>query len=152
MRGLGDVTGASERVELVKRLYGAINRRDFDGGFELVDPEFEWRVPDRAIFPGTYRGREEIERLINAQLEVFDEFEIEPEKYFERGEDVVVFVRQRARGGASGAQVEIRIGHLWTIRGGRAVRMRVFPERDEALRAAGIDPERAKPVTTAWRR
>lgn len=132
------VTAHSHTIELVRRLYEAINRRDPEAGFELVDPEFEWRLPERAILGGTYRGREEVERAINAQLEVFEDFQIAPEEFFERGEQLVVFVRQRARGGASGVEVEIRVGHLWTIRGGKVVSLEVFPERGKALEAAGL--------------
>ena len=131
-------TGDSDNVRLVKRLYEAINRRDPEAGFDLVDPEFEWRVPEWAILGGTYRGREEVERAINAQLDVFDQFQIVPEEFFEGGEKVVVFVRQRARGGASGAEVEIRVGHLWTIQSGKAASLQIFPERRKALEAAGL--------------
>jgi ketosteroid isomerase-like protein len=45
-------------------------------------------------------------------------------------------VRQRARGEGSGVEVEIRIGHLWTVRDGRIARLDVFAARDDALRAA----------------
>jgi ketosteroid isomerase-like protein len=128
----------SENARIVARLYEAINRRDFDAGFELVAADFEWRVPDRAIFAGTHRGREEVERVIDAQLEVFEEFEIVPEEFFEKDDQVVVFVRQRARGGASGVEVEIRIGHLWTFRDGTPASLEVFPEREKALEAARL--------------
>jgi ketosteroid isomerase-like protein len=132
------VVATSDHVELVKRLYAAINRREPEAGFDLVHPGFEWRVPKQAIHSGTFRGREEVERAINQQLEVFEEFQITPEEFFERGDQLVVFVRQRGRGGASGAEVEIRIGHLWTIRAGKAVSLEIFPERRKALDAAGI--------------
>ena len=42
----------------------------------------------------------------------------------------------KARGGASGAEVEIRIGHLWTVRDGRITRLEVFPAREDARKAA----------------
>jgi hypothetical protein len=33
--------------------------------------------------------------------------------------------------------VENRIGHLWTMRDGTAVRLQIFPEREKALEALG---------------
>ena len=39
-------------------------------------------------------------------------------------------------GGASGIEVEIRIGHLWTVRDDKAVRLEVFPAREDARKAA----------------
>jgi ketosteroid isomerase-like protein len=70
------------------------------------------------------------------QLEVFDEFTIEAEEFHEHGDHVAVPIRQRARGGLSGVEVEIRIGHLWTVRDGKAIRLEVFPARDDARTAA----------------
>jgi len=77
-----------------------------------------------------------VRQAIKAQLEVFEEFAIEPEEFFEHGQRVAVSIRQRARGGASGVEVEIRIGHLWTVDAGRIVRLEVFPAREDAREAA----------------
>jgi ketosteroid isomerase-like protein len=132
--------------EIARQLYDAINGRDFDRGFELLAPDFEWHVPDRALFAGIHRGHEEVRRLIDTQLEVFEDVAIEVEQFFESGDQVVAFVRQRGRGGASGVEVEIRIGHLWTMREGKAVRLQVFPDREKALEAAGIKEQAAPPT------
>jgi len=49
-----------------------------------------------------------------------------------------VFVRVRLRPTRSNALVENRIGHLWTMREGKATRLEVFPRREDALEAAGL--------------
>ena len=41
------------------------------------------------------------------------------------------------RGRASGIKVENRVTHIWTMRGGKAIRFRVFPTTEEALEAVG---------------
>jgi hypothetical protein len=51
---------------------------------------------------------DEVRRAVELQLEVFDKFTIEPEEFHEHGARVAVAVRQRARDGASGVEVEIR--------------------------------------------
>jgi ketosteroid isomerase-like protein len=117
-------------------MYAAINERDFEAGFALLGGGFEWHEPEQAVLGGTYRGFDEIRERIEMQLEVFDEFTIEPEEFHEHGEHVAVPVRQRARGGASGVEIEIRIGHLWTVREGKILRLDVFPAREDARRAA----------------
>ena len=38
----------------------------------------------------------------------------------------------------SSAEVENRTGQLWTLRGGKTVSMRLFPEPEKALEAAGL--------------
>lgn len=125
-------------TSMVRAIYEAINERDYEAGFALLDDEFEWIEPEQSLLGGRHRGFEEIRRAIEMQLEVFDEFTIKPEEFHEHGDRVAVPVRQRARGGVSGVEVEIRIGHLWTVRNGRIVRLEVFPAGDDARKAAEL--------------
>jgi ketosteroid isomerase-like protein len=116
-------------------MYDAIAARDYEAGFALLTDDFEWHEPAQAFHGGTHRGFQDIRERLESQLEVFDEFTIEPEEFRATDDSVAVSVRQRARGGISGAEVEIRIGHLWTLRGTKIARLDVFATRDEALRA-----------------
>jgi hypothetical protein len=34
--------------------------------------------------------------------------------------------------------VEIRAGHVWTMRDGKAARLEIFPEREKALESIGL--------------
>jgi ketosteroid isomerase-like protein len=45
----------------------------------------------------------------------------------------------KGRGRESGAPVEMRVGQLWTFREGRAVRMVMYYDVDEARRDAGLE-------------
>jgi ketosteroid isomerase-like protein len=125
-------------TELVRSLYEAINRRDYETGFALLGEGFEWLEPEHGLLGGPHRGLVEVREAIEAQLEVFDEFTIDPEELDEYGDQVAVAVRQRARGAASGVEVEIRIGHLWTVKEGKAIRLEVFPAREDARKAAKL--------------
>jgi ketosteroid isomerase-like protein len=69
--------------------------------------------------------------------ESFDEVHFEAEDIRDAGNEVVAFVRMRGRGKGSGIEVEARIAHLWTMRAGKGVRVRVL-EREAALEAAGL--------------
>jgi ketosteroid isomerase-like protein len=132
------LAAAGKPTELVRSLYGAINRRDYDAGFALLDDGFEWLEPEHGLLGGPHRGFDEVRKAIEVQLEVFDQFTIEPEDFQEHGDRVAVAVRQRARGGVSGVEVEIRIGHLWTVKHGKATRLEVFPAREDARKAAEL--------------
>ena len=68
----------------------------------------------------------------------FEEVILEPEEFCERGDQVVVFVHFRARLPGTQAVIENRIGHVWTMRDGKAVRCQTFPRREDALEAAGL--------------
>jgi len=63
---------------------------------------------------------------------------VEPEELFERGDQVAVVLKLQARPKASSAEIEIRNGHLWAFRDGKAVSMRMFPEPEKALETAGL--------------
>jgi ketosteroid isomerase-like protein len=71
---------------------------------------------------------------------------MEPERFFEADDRVVVFLVARGRGKGSGAEVEVRPAHVWTIRSGKAVRVQVFPyaNRAEALEAVGLSEKDAQ--------
>jgi ketosteroid isomerase-like protein len=45
-------------------------------------------------------------------------------------------VRSRPKGGS--VDIEVRIGHLWTVRDGSIRSLRTFAVREEALEAAGL--------------
>jgi uncharacterized protein len=127
---------SSSATGLVRTLYTAINARDYETGFSLLSEDFEWVEPEQTLLSGRHRGFAEVRQAIEAQLEVWDEFRIEPEDFYEVGDRVAVPVRQRARGGSSGVELEIRIGHLWTVDEGKIVRLEVFPAREDARKAA----------------
>ena len=64
---------------------------------------------------------------------------MEPLEFFERGDQIGTFIRVRCRPTGSSATVESQIGHLWTIRAGKATRLQLFPRREEAREAAGLE-------------
>jgi uncharacterized protein len=118
--------------------YEAFNRGDWDAAARFAHPEFELKTADRVPNPGTYRGPEEARRFFEDLFAPFEEMVVEPEEFFERGDQIAVFVLVRLRPTGSSAQVENRIGHLWTMREGKASRLEVFPRREDALEAAGL--------------
>jgi len=63
----------------------------------------------------------------------------EPQEFFERGDQIAVFVLVRSRPRGSSAVVENRIGHVWTMRDGKVARFQIFPEQEKALEAIGLE-------------
>ena len=103
--------------------------------FEVLAEDLDWKVPE--IFPDQSRepGREGFQRFIAEQFDLFDEWSVEPEDYVRNGNRVAVLVRQRARGRASGAEVEIRVAQLWTVGDdGRIVAFEGVANHDDARR------------------
>jgi ketosteroid isomerase-like protein len=127
---------SKESVEIIRGLYEAFNRRDLARSLESVDPDFEW-IPDVRSFETPFRGRENVQRFFEDQIELLD-LRVQPEEFFEKGSQVIAFIRARGRGQGSGAELDIRIAHVWTFRDGKPVRAEAYAERDKALEVAGL--------------
>jgi ketosteroid isomerase-like protein len=128
---------SQENVEIVRRIYTAFDQREWEQIVDLVEPDFVW-VPDkRTLAHEPIRGRENVLRFFEDQIDVLD-VEVQPNEFFEKGDQVVAFVRLRGRGHASGAGYDIHVAHVWTFRAGRPVRGEGYPEREHALEAVGL--------------
>jgi ketosteroid isomerase-like protein len=127
-----------ENVDLARRGYEAFARRDFDAVFELFHPEIEAHDPPEMPDAAIHRGHEAVRRDWEQTAELFEDFSIELEETFDHGDVVVVFLLYRGRGSESGAEVEARMAHLWTVRDGKAIRLQQFLDREQALEAAGL--------------
>jgi ketosteroid isomerase-like protein len=125
---------SQENVKVVRRWFESANRRDWDAARRTLDQNVELTTPP-GIRSGTYRGREEWLGYFQELLSPFEAWIVE---FFEKGDQVVVFVKTRARPKGSDAEIETRNGSLWTLRDGRVLSMRFFPKPGEALEAAGL--------------
>jgi ketosteroid isomerase-like protein len=76
---------------------------------------------------------------LNRIREVIPDFRVEPERFVDAGEDVVVIGMASGTSGRHGVEAHWRQGYVWTIRDGRAVRCRWFNHPDEALKAVGLE-------------
>ena len=122
---------------MVRAIYDAFNRRDWDAAFRDQSPDAELILP-----PGPnssrYRGREDSQGYWEEMLTAFDAATAEPEQLLEAGDQVAAVVKTRARPKGTTAEIEIRNGHLWTVRDGKVVSMELFAAPEDALEAAGL--------------
>ena len=137
---------SQENVEIVRHGYRSLARglhqRDFGPGlFEWLDDEIEWRGPRQ--FPDLAEprfGHEGVREYIAILTEAIEDYRMIPEEFIDAGGDqVLVFSREGGRGRGSGAEVVTQpTAHLWTLRNGKAIRLRSYWERSDALKAAGL--------------
>jgi ketosteroid isomerase-like protein len=128
---------SQENVEIVRAIYAALNRGDWDAGFRHVDPDFEVTF-QRGPNAGTHRGRDSIRAVIEDQRAAFEAWTIEVERVSESGDQVIAVIRSHLRPEGTEAEFEIRNGHIWTLRDGVALSLRGYPNPEEALEAAGL--------------
>ena len=125
---------SGENVRLVARFYERWN--EGVSMTDLFDPQFEWVQAADAVEPGTLKGKEALTGAAKVR-EIFPEFRIEPERYVEVGDEVLVVYRIRARS-TSGVETEFRGGTVWTVRDGKLARSRDFDEVHQAFDAVGL--------------
>jgi ketosteroid isomerase-like protein len=107
-------------------------------------PAREW--PENA----PTRGAEAIWDFYVEVTSAWEEGSFELGEIIESGTDkIVVNSRREARGRASGAGVAFSYWAVITFRGGKAIRIEWFAERDQALEAAGYRDRRCRRRT--WR-
>jgi SnoaL-like domain len=68
---------SQENVEIVRRLYRAMNAWDREAFAELADPDSEW-IPDSRVGEGPVRGRENVIRFFTDRAEMFNEVRTDP--------------------------------------------------------------------------
>ncbi len=130
---------SQENLEIPRRLIDAYNRGDIPSFLELLDPDVEWIPITSALEGRVYRGRESVRRWIEDLARDWEYFEPCYEEYRDLGDRVLIFGRWRARGRASGVVLENQpAAWLYEIKDGKAVWMRTFTDRAEALKAAGV--------------
>ncbi len=130
----------NENVEIVRRSVTAFDAGDWAAALADYAPGVEWiEMPSLGPDAATYVGREQLRAAAESWVGMWTEYAIEVEEYREVGAEVVVLVRERASGGASGARVARELGEVFTLRDGQVMRVRLYGSWGEALDAAGVD-------------
>jgi ketosteroid isomerase-like protein len=133
---------SEENVEVVRAQIDAYNRGDYDAALALLDEEVEWHVPEVAALDapasGIVQGRARVAEQFARWLEAWETHAFQVTDALSRGDDVFIAGLQVGRGRHSGLYIRVPTFHVFTVRDQKIVAMRAFPERAEALEAAGL--------------
>jgi ketosteroid isomerase-like protein len=126
-------------VEALRPVYEEWGRGNFSPRFDVYAPDMEWVCSEE--FPGLAPVSPDPEARSSRLAEWLTGWEgwrCEAEDYVASGDHVVVLTRYTGRGRGSGAEVDTRGAHLWTLRDGKVIRLEIFSSRSKALEAAGL--------------
>jgi ketosteroid isomerase-like protein len=142
---------SQENVEIVRAVMEAYQQPammaalvDGELDLELADPQIEWdasrlaeMLPDLAEI---YRGHEGVRTYWRRWFGAWKDLQFEIEDMLDAGEDVVVLIRaQRQWGRHTGICTELPpYAQVFTMRDGKIVRWRTFPDQMSALKAVGL--------------
>jgi ketosteroid isomerase-like protein len=91
-------------------------------------------LPDFSVAVGHDAVRAWWDRL----FETLEGFRVDVEELIDAGDHVVHVNHATARGGGSGADVEMHFATVLTLKAGKAVRLASYSDRAAALEAAGL--------------
>lgn len=135
MTGLPLAAMAAEDIETVTASYEALNQGDVDAAMEALAEDAVWHESEALPDTGIYEGREAIRAFLTEFLASWERFHQTIEETRQAGDRVALLIHLEARGRGSAAEVDARYAHVWTLAGGRGVRVDAYYEGEEALAA-----------------
>lgn len=130
---------SEENVEIIGKGY---EQFDATGDFsaELMHPNFVWDMskfdgwPEQELYHGVEGAREFLARW----LEAWDDWKVELKALRDAGEKVVAIMHQQGRSRATGLPVDMEFAQVWSLQQGLQIRMEMYADTDEALKAVGL--------------
>jgi ketosteroid isomerase-like protein len=134
---------SQENVEIVRNCMELFNDQGVEAAVEafaeLLDVDFGIEEATDMPDSESYSGKDAFIANINKLAAEFDDLRIEPLEFVDLGEKLIVVVSMAGRGRASGAVVEMTFAQLWSIRAGKAINLRDFATKNDALKAMGLE-------------
>ena len=126
---------SQENVELVRRATESV-----DTFWALLDEYVVWdlRAHPALDLHGVHVGRDAVIEASRHYWGTWDDYRLDAEELIDAGSSVVVVVRERGRGKGSGAPFDRRWAQVWTFSRGQIIRWELFPDKADALEAAGL--------------
>lgn len=129
MKNMSDVTLAhQENIALVQHLYTAFAQGDIPLLLSVLSDDIDWLFygPGEIPFAGHYRGKAEVAGFFAKAMETSDFMEFEPREFLPGANSVLVQGHERVRAKATGRVWETEWAHVFTIEGGKIVRLREY--------------------------
>jgi uncharacterized protein len=126
-----------ENVDVIRRSFEAFTRGDLEAALAMLDPAVEWKQMEE---PEAAHGPAAVIEALGRWTEMWTGAEVTPQEWIDAGDSVVVRVKWTGRSRATGIPVEQFAYNVFTLHGGKVVRMREYGahSRAEALEAVGL--------------
>jgi ketosteroid isomerase-like protein len=131
---------SQENVEIVRDSLKAFGDGGLDVAAEFWHPDINWRAIEGALDDaGEIHGKEAMRGYAQDWLDTFEDITFTPEELLDVGDDRVIAVqRLTGRARLSGIESGLRYAVVYTLRDGKIVRGREYGDRQEALKAVGL--------------
>jgi ketosteroid isomerase-like protein len=138
---------SEQNVELHRRAVEAFHARDVEAFIACLDPSVEYHsvmtVPGGAV----YHGHDGVRKYFGDFKDAWgDEFRVEPEAFFDLGEQTLMFYLVHGRGQQSGAEVAMPGAQVCRWREGLMILGKVYVHREDALRDLSVSEDALEPI------
>lgn len=135
----------TDGLTVVQQCYAAFGRGDMDGLLGMLDADISWRTPGPADLPtaGHWRGPRQVAQFFATMFEIFEMARFEPQTFVADGDRVVVLGEETLVVRASGARIDTRRAHAWTVRAGLVVGFEDYLDTADAVAALRAVPAQA---------
>jgi uncharacterized protein len=128
-------------VDVVKRLYEAIENRDAEAVERLLEDDVEWIVPATLPWGGRRRGFEDVAAGTAILRETIHSARFERDEYIDVGDgEVLVLGRLSGEGALTGESFEAEYAHHIRVSDGRVSRFQAYIDTAEILKALAEPP------------
>jgi ketosteroid isomerase-like protein len=131
---------SKENVEIVRKSFLAVSGGDPMAGARFYDPSIEWDMSGVTgwLEKRVYRGREVIP-FLQAWAGSWRDWHFDVDEVRDgKGEQVFAAIHEWGTGSGTGVRVDQHRYFAVTLGAGRAVRVQMFSERPDALKAVGL--------------
>jgi ketosteroid isomerase-like protein len=130
---------SQENVRLVERAIAAINARDIEGYRACCTEDVKLETPMAAV-GGVYEGIDGIRRFLTDVEDAAPDFRMEIDGVEEvDSKRVIAFLRNSSTGRASGIRMAWAQTNVYDLIDGKISHVRIFLDREEALKAVGLE-------------
>jgi ketosteroid isomerase-like protein len=138
---------SEQNVQLHRRAIEAFNARDAEAFTAFCDPSVEWHSVFAAVGGAAYYGHDGLRRFLTDLEDAWgDEFRLEPEAYFDLGEQTLAFQVLHGRGRQSGAKVALPTAAVVRWRDGLVVYFKAYANKEDALDDVGVSEDALEPI------
>lgn len=133
-----DARGADTPLSVVRTIYAGWAEGDFSAAADRFDQHVVYVLHSDDMDRGAYHGMEALRDYMRGFLDTWESWQIDAVEYREVGESVLARVRRTGVGKGSGARIEDEAFQVWTVRGGRIIRVDVMEDERVALALVGL--------------
>ena len=129
---------SEENVEIVRAYYAAWNAGGLDAARAFWSDDFEWQDAPEMPDGGSYQGAEAVAAHFRDLNEVLGTMKVQVDRALPAGDEVFVLLRVHLDAPRGGLPMDGLIYETVRIEAGKLARIRLFLDRHEALKAAGL--------------